>query len=119
MSDNVNLSGKLPAGDGNGLAAVLSDLIREPKKMHVCIAIVDGRKVTTDADTGEIVPTARIRRIEVIGNPADMVVARRLMTRALDARTGREALPYDLAAELDSAFGNLDMDDFRDDAGDD
>ena len=101
---SVNVSGKLPAGDGNGLEAVISDLIRDPKKMHVCICLVDGRKVTIDADTGDTVPTARLRRIEVIADSEDMRLAENLMRRALDRRTGREALPYDLEEEIRGAF---------------
>ena len=101
---SVSISGKLPGGDGNGLEEVVSDLIRDPRKPHVCICILDSRKVTTDADTGETVPTARIRRIEVIKNPEDMKVAENLMRRALDKRTGREALPYDLEEEIRGAF---------------
>jgi hypothetical protein len=104
MMSSVSVSGRLPDGDGNGLVAVLSELIRDPKKLHVCIAIIDGKKVTTDADTGETVPTARVRRIEVIVDSEDKELARRLMVRALDRRTGRESLPYDLEAEIREAF---------------
>lgn len=100
----VSVSGRLPDGDGNGLTAIVSDLVRDPKKLHVCIALVDCRKVTTDADSGEIVPTARLRRIEVILDGEDMKVAENLMRRALDRRTGREALPYDLEQEIRAAF---------------
>jgi hypothetical protein len=100
----VSVSGRLPDGDGNGLSAIMSDLIREPKKLHVCICILDGKKVTTDADSGETVPTARIRRIEVILDEEDMQLAENLMRRSLDRRTGREALPYDLEQEIRGAF---------------
>lgn len=100
----VSVSGRLPEGDGNGLSAILSDLVRDPKKLHVCICILDGKKVTTDADSGETVPTARIRRIEVLLDEEDMKVAENLMRRSLDRRTGREALPYDLEQEIRAAF---------------
>lgn len=100
----VSVSGRLPDGDGNGLSAIMSDLIRYPKKLHVCICIMDGKKVTTDADSGETVPTARIRRIEVLLDEEDMKLAEGLMRRALDRRTGREALPYDLEQEIRAAF---------------
>jgi hypothetical protein len=102
------VSGNLPAGDGNGLSAIVSELIRDPKRMHVCICIIDTKKVTTDADSGDVTPTARIRRIEVIADSEDMRVAERLMRRSLDQRTGREALPYDLEAELSEVFERLD-----------
>jgi hypothetical protein len=108
---SVSVSGNLPAGDGNGLAAIVSELIRNPKQMHVCIAIVDTRKVTTDADSGDVTPTVRIRRIEVIGDAEDMRVAERLMRRSLDQRTGREALPYDLEAEMAEVFEHFDPND--------
>jgi hypothetical protein len=100
----VSVSGRLPDGDGNGLSAIMSDLIRYPKKLHVCICIMDGKKVTTDADSGETVPTARIRRIEVLLDEEDMKVAEGLMRRSLDRRTGRESLPYDLEQEIRAAF---------------
>lgn len=105
------ISGTLPGGDGNGLVAIMADLISDPKKMHVAICIVDGKKITTDADTGETVPTARVRRIEVIQDRGDQEVLRRLMRRALDQRTGREGLPYDLEAEIEDAIGPLTEDD--------
>ena len=100
----VSVSGRLPDGDGNGLGAIVSDLIRDPKKLHVCIALVDCRKITTDADSGDAIPTARIRRIEVVLDSEDMKLAENLMRRALDRRTGREALPYDLEQEIRAAF---------------
>lgn len=100
----VSVSGRLPDGEGNGLSLIVSDLARNPKKLHVCIALLDCRKVTTDADSGEIVPTARIRRIEPITDEEDMKLAENLMRRALDQRTGREALPYDLEEEIRAAF---------------
>ena len=71
---------------------------------HVVIAIVDCMKITTNADSGEITPTVRIRRIEVVSDKEDRGVAEGLMRRALDQRTGREALPYNLEQELRGIF---------------
>ena len=102
---SVNLSGVLPAGDGNGLESIVYAL-RDPKKIHVCICIVSGKKATTDYESGETVTTARIRRIEVILDEDDKVVAQQLMMRALDRRTGHEALPYDLEKEVREAFAS-------------
>ncbi len=100
---SVSLSSQLPAGDGNGLDAIVYDL-NDPKKIHVCICLVSGKKSTTDYESGDTVTTARVRRIEVILDGEDMKVAERLMRRALDVRTGREALPYDLEEEMRSVF---------------
>jgi len=100
---SVNLSGALPSGDGNGLGEIVYDL-KDPSKIHVCICLVSGKKGTTDFESGDTVTTARIRRIEVVTDPEDMKLAENLMRRALDRRTGREALPYDLEEEIRGAF---------------
>lgn len=114
-----NVSGNLPAGDGNGLEAILSEMIDTPKKLHVAIAIIDTKKIVTNPDTGEVVPTARIRRIEVLTTDDDRKVAESLMRRALDVRTGREALPYDLEMEIQGAFDTAMLDAADDDEGTD
>jgi hypothetical protein len=120
MSD-IAMSGKLPKGDGNGLVAILSELVRDSGKegpIFVAIALIDGKKVTLDRDTGEKVPLVRVRRIEVILDDEDMKVCRRLMERSLTRRTGQETLPYDLEAEIIEAFGgSTDPADFRDEPG--
>ncbi len=100
---SVNLSGSLPSGDGNGLSEIVYDL-NDARKIHVCICLVSGKKGTTDFESGETVTTARLRRIEVILDPEDLKLAENLMRRALDRRTGREALPYDLEEEIRGAF---------------
>src|SRR5258708_19538430 len=99
----ISLGGSLPQGDGNGLAAIVSDLIREPKKYHAVIGIVDTSKITTKPDSGEVVPTVRVRRIEVI-TQADLKIAETLMRRPLDKRTRKATLPFDLAAHLQPPF---------------
>jgi hypothetical protein len=99
----ISISGSLPQGDGNGLAAIVSDLVRDPKAYHVVIGILDCAKITTKPDSGEVIPTARFRRVEVV-TAADLRVAETLMRRALDKRTGRETLPFDLEQDLRTAF---------------
>lgn len=113
----IKISSRLPDGDGNGLVAILSELVRDRQQTFVGIVLLDGKTVNLDKDTGEKVPTARIRRIEVILGDDDKAVCRRLLERALETRTGREQLPYDLAAELDSAFGSDDVSDHQEDPG--
>lgn len=100
---SVNLSGSLPSGDGNGLSEIVYDL-NDSRKIHVCICLVSGKKATTDIESGDTVTTARIRRIEVILDGDDKKLAENLMRRALDRRTGRESLPYDLEEEIRGAF---------------
>lgn len=104
------LSGKLPAGDGNGLIAIAQQLCEEPHTRHLAVCIIDCQKVTTNMDTGEVIPTARVRRVEVIAGDEDRKVLERLMRRALDERTGREALPYDLQTEIEGIEVSQDKD---------
>jgi hypothetical protein len=106
MSDG-KLGGALPKGDANGLGPIVRSLIDEPHRFHVVMAIVDCKSVTTNNDTGEVIPTARIRRIEVILGQ-DLTDAQRLMRRSLEHRTGRTVLPLDLEDDINIAFRGID-----------
>lgn len=103
----TNLASSLPKGEGNGLDAIARGLIDSPHDIHVVVALVDCKKVTTDNDTGEIEPTARIRRIEAI-TEADKDLAAKMLRRALEKRTGKTVLPFDLEEDMRAAFGNFD-----------
>jgi hypothetical protein len=103
----TKLASTLPGGDANGLVAIARTLIDSPHEVHVVIGIVDCKRTTTDNDSGEIVPTARIRRIEVIDG-ADKDLAAKMMRRALETRTGKTVLPFDLEEDLRAAFGRVD-----------
>lgn len=105
----TKLASGLPQGEGNGLTALARQLIDGPHDIHVVVALVDCKKITTDNDTGEIVPTARIRRIEAI-TVEDRDVAAKMLRRALERRTGKTVLPFDLEEDLRSAFGGIDPD---------
>ena len=106
MSD-IKISGTLPKGDANGAAAIAADLIAEPHHFKVLLMIVDCKKVTSDVDTGETVPTARVRRIEAV-LPQDLQAAEHIMRRSLENRLGRVVLPLGLEDEVRLAFGNID-----------
>lgn len=105
----AKLAGGLPKGDANGLGAIGRRLIDEPKAVHVVIALVDCKSITTLTDTGEVEPTARIRRIEAI-TAEDRDIAAKMLRRALERRTGKAVLPFDLEEDLRSAFGRIDPD---------
>lgn len=102
---SLKLAGKLPDGDANGLLALIKDLIHGPADLHVVVALVDFKSFTTDNDTGDIVPTARVRRIEPIKDPDDGKRLIALMRRAHEQRTGKAVLPLELEDELRSIFG--------------
>lgn len=103
----TRLSAQLPGGDNNGIGALARDLIDSPRKVHAVIALVDGKTLTTDVDTGATEPTARIRRIEVITDD-DRRVAEQILRRAMERRTGQTVLPLDLEDDLTAAFDDVD-----------
>jgi len=103
----TRLAGSLPGGDANGLVAIARQLIDEPHEVHVAVVLIDCKSSKVDHDSGEIVLTARIRRVEVIGEQ-DKELAQKMMRRALEQRTGKTVLPFDLEEDMRSAFGNID-----------
>ncbi len=111
----VKLSGKLPGGDGNGLARISGQLVKLPHKVQVLVALVDSCKTITDTDSGDTIPVVRIRRVEVV-RTQDLKEAERLIRRALEARTGETVLPLELEDEISAAFENIDIDDLTDDS---
>ena len=103
----TRLASALPKGDGNGLEAIARQLIDTPQEIHVVVALVDCKKLTVDNDTGDVEATARIRRIEAITDD-DKVIIGRMLRRALERRTGKIVLPFDLEEDLRAAFGRVD-----------
>lgn len=103
----IKLSGKLPRGDADGLSQLAGALVENPGRVHVAILLMDCKSVTTDQDTGDTVPTARIRRVEVVRG-ADLDQAERLVRRALEERSGSTVLPMELEDEITAAFTNVD-----------
>ncbi len=97
----------LPKGDANGLGPIVSDLVEHPHRFHVLLAIVDCKSVHVDNDSGEVVPTARIRRVEVV-LPEDLKQAEKLLRRSLEKRAGKTVLPMDLEDEINIAFNRVD-----------
>lgn len=100
----VKLASTLPEGESNGLVSLVEHLINSPADLTLCVALVDTKRLTTDMDTGDVVPTARVRRIEPIGDDEDQGVIRRIMSRALERRTGKTVLPYELETSLRDAI---------------
>ena len=92
----AKLTSALPKGEANGLSALDRELIDSPSSIHVVIALVDCKKITTDVDSGDVEPVARIRRIEVIREDKDRAAI--MLRRALEVRTGKTVLPFDLEA---------------------
>jgi len=111
MPGPAHLSGKLPDGDANGLAAIARALIDDPRRIHVVVALVDTAKITQTCDDGARVATVRIRRVEAISDPADRGRLQTLLRREYERRTGQTVLPFDLEEDVRSAFGEPHPDD--------
>ena len=115
MAD-AHIGGTLPVGDANGLAAIAAELIEDPGRLHVMIAVIDCAKVTTKTDTGDRLATVRVRRIERV-LPDDHGAAEVLMRRSLEQRTGHTVLPLELEDDLRAAFAEIEAQDADDDQG--
>lgn len=103
---NVKL-GPLPKGDANGVSAITHALVEQPHRYHVLLCLVDCSKVTTDLDSGETVPLARIRRAEVV-TAEDLKTAEQLIRRSLERRSGSTVLPLEIEDEISAAFAQVD-----------
>lgn len=104
----TNLAGRLPKD--HGLSVLQSQLVDSPQTKHIVLAVVDCRKVTSDMDSGEIEPTARILRIEAVLRQ-DYDQAERLLRRSLEQRHGQPVLPFDTENELKELFAELHIED--------
>jgi hypothetical protein len=104
VSTPVKLASALPGGNANGLGAILDELTRDPEGKRVVIGIVDTKKLETDIDTGEVVPTVRFLRLEALTG-MDLKAGKSLFRRAFFKRTNRDTLPIEMEEELAEAFG--------------
>lgn len=103
---SASISGSLPNDERNGLGFISSDMVDNPEGTHVIVALVDCTKITTKVESGDVIPTARIRAIEgFTSESADGKELRRLWRRAFERRTGKVELPLELERELDALTG--------------
>lgn len=99
---SVKLSGSLPADDRNGIARIAAALVDNPTQGHWIVALVDCTDINQKVESGDVVPTARIRAIEGFeGHTADAKELRRLLRRAYERRTGRVELPLEMEKAFD------------------
>lgn len=89
----VKLSSTLP-GD-HGLNAALGSFIDTPESPHIIVAVVGTKTLSTSVDDGDVVPTIRIQRVEVVdGAEGEQVLA--ILARRTEQRTSREPLPLNI-----------------------
>ena len=104
----TKLASALPKGEANGLTALARDLIDNPSAVHVVVALVDCKRIQTDVDSGDVEATARIRRIEWIKQDKEVVAT--ILRLAMEERTGKTVLPFDLEEDMRAAFQGIDPD---------
>lgn len=104
---SVALAGKLPKGDGNGLAEMAPELEKNRKQIRVAVVLFDVASYAQTTDDGTAEVKVRIRRIEAITDPDDAAAMERLLMRQFERRTGQTVLPIDLEADVEKAFEDL------------
>ena len=83
----------------HGLDSLVAAMVSAPQATHLVVGIIDCSRLTTDTDTGEVEPTARLLHIDVVLDQ-DHHTARQLLRRALDARDGQTVLPIEAEDEI-------------------
>lgn len=108
MSAVVKLSSKLPGDfEVNGIDALAADLTDNPKNVRIGVIWFDTARVVVDTDTGEHVPTIRVRRIEPLGDADEVSEAiRDAVGVAMEKRTGRTPIPFDVVAITEEAWSD-------------
>lgn len=103
MSEAVKLASKLPGDlEVNGVDQLAEELVNDPKTLRAGFVLFDTVKVITDTDTGEKIPVVRIRRFEPLGDADDISAElRAAYFKAVEARTGKTALPLDIVEVVD------------------
>lgn len=108
MSAVVKLSSKLPGDfEVNGLDQQVDFLLENPKDAVLALVWLDVQKVTVDTDSGEHIPTVRVRRIEplgAVGDVSDAVV--QLAGEAFESRTGRRPIPFDVVEVTEEKYSD-------------
>lgn len=104
----IKIAAALPKGEADGLGTIVRAAITEPETVHTIILLVDTKKTTTDIDTGDVVPTLRIRRAEAVTG-SDIRDANRLIRRAVEKRTGQATLDIEVEDELEQMFRAMDL----------
>lgn len=98
MSDPVKLASALPKHEAlNGLAEVRRMAVKRPETTRItAVVVLDVSKLERNMDTGEEVPTFRVRRIEPIVDPEYRTQVAGLAVKQHEFRTGSTTLPLDL-----------------------
>jgi hypothetical protein len=92
----VSVVGRLPDGDGNGLAAIAAELETDPSRKRFGVVVFDVEEIQDKVRAGKNVVRVKILRIESIRDTNDGVALERLLQREFERRTGQAVLPLEL-----------------------
>lgn len=100
MSAAVKLGSKLPGQtEINGVDSIALELVEDPETIRLAIVYFDVSHTTHDTDTGDDVPTIRVRRFEPIGTIDNAPTSlQKLVGEAFEKRTGRKPIPFGIAS---------------------
>jgi hypothetical protein len=96
----VRLSGRLPAGEANGLDSLVEQLLETPGKRRYGIVAYDIAKITTvigedEDDPDERFPVVQIRSVEPITSADAIDALLKIRQESFSERTGMLTLPED------------------------
>lgn len=108
MSAVVKLSSAMPGDfETNGLDQHVDWLLDNPKDLMVCAVWIDVKSVIVDTDSGDHIPTVRVRRIEPLGEVgAVSEKIREAIQDAVEKRTGRTPIPFDIAEVTEERYSD-------------
>ena len=83
------------------------ELTLGPKTLRCAVVWFDVKEVKQDVDTGDYVPTIRVRRIEPLGDADDVTKAiRQEVEAAMEKRTGRTPIPWDVVEITEERYSD-------------
>jgi hypothetical protein len=115
MSGGNKFSAEVPKGDGWGVdkavaAAVKKILNGEKSPLIPVIGVIDIKAVTTDPETGNVIATVRVRRLESLDDLETIREGQRVLMRAWAAKRGEGAmLPFEEKEFIERAFDGFDV----------
>lgn len=113
MSNEVKLSSRLAKdADCNGLDFWAGRLAENPHQVLVAFTWITVDKVTTDVETGAVVPTVVVKRIEPI-DVADKVPGEvvKMALELNELRTGKRPLPFLVTEVIEGGYVDPQLDD--------
>jgi hypothetical protein len=109
VSAPVRLTGSLPDGyHDNGLDALAGRFVQRPHDTTWAIVRFTTKRLTTDLDDGQVVPTIRIESVEPVIDETAVAELERIADLARERRVGGKQLPLPDRPDDDGEDGDGD-----------